>query len=49
MLSAAARLTVLDPVGRELGEISGEKRDGGIYFNMLGDLAGVQYHLVTEG
>ena len=43
-----AKLTALDPVGRRLGEIAGEKRDGGVYFNMLGDLAGVQYHLTIE-
>ncbi len=44
--ASSAKMTVLDPVGRELGEITGESRDGGIYFNMLGDLPGVQYHLV---
>ena len=43
-----ARLTVLDPVGRELGQIKGERRDDGMYFNMLGDLPGVQYRLVIE-
>ena len=43
-----ARLVVLDPVGRELGEIKGENRDNGVYFNMLGDLPGVQYRLVIE-
>ena len=44
----SARLTALNPVGHKLGEICGEKRDGGVYFNMLGDLAGVQYHLTIE-
>ena len=44
----AAKLTVLDPVGHELGEIQGEQRDGGVYFNMLGDLPGVQYHLTIK-
>ncbi len=44
----SARLVVLDPVGNELGEVRGEKRDGGVYFNMLGDLPGVQYHLTIE-
>ena len=43
-----AKLTVLDPVGRELGEVKGESRDGGVTFNMLGDLPGVQYRLVIE-
>lgn len=46
--AAGARLTALDPVGRELGEITGTKCDGGMIFNMLGDLPGVQYHLVIE-
>ena len=46
--AAKATLTVLDLVGRELGEIKGESRDGSICFNMLGDLPGVQYHLVIE-
>ncbi len=40
-----AKMTVLDPVGRELGRISGEKRDGCVYFKMLGDLPGVQYRI----
>lgn len=44
----SAKLTVLDPVGGKLGEIRGERRDGGLYFNMLGDLPGVQYHLTIE-
>ena len=44
----SARLTALDPVGRVLGELRGEKRDGFVAFNMLGDLAGVQYHLTIE-
>lgn len=43
-----AKLTVLNPVGRELGEVKGEKRDDGVYFNMFGDLPGVQYRLVIE-
>ncbi len=43
-----AKLTVLDPVGCELGEVKGESRDGGVIFNMLGDLPGVQYRLVME-
>ena len=46
--ATAAKLTVLDPVGRELGQIKGESRDGGVYFNMLGDLPGVQYRLSIE-
>ena len=46
--AGSARLTVLDPAGRELGEIRGEKRDGGVIFNMLGDLPGLQYHLTIE-
>lgn len=44
----SARLTVLDPVGRRLGEIKGEKRGDCVVFNMLGDLPGVQYHLSIE-
>ena len=43
-----ARLIALDPVGRELGEISGVEQNGGVYFKMLGDLPGVQYHLTIE-
>ena len=46
--ASAAKLAVLDPVGKVLGEIKGEQRDGGVYFNMLGDLPGVQYHLTIE-
>ena len=41
----AAKLIVLDPVGNELGEIRGESRGDGVFFHMLGDLPGVQYHL----
>lgn len=41
----SARLTALDPVGREIGEIEGEECDGNIRFVMKGDLPGVQYHL----
>lgn len=41
----SAKLIALDPVGREIGEIAGEKCDGGIRFAMKGDLPGVQYHL----
>lgn len=41
----SAKLTALDPVGREIGEIEGEKYDGGTRFAMKGDLPGVQYHL----
>lgn len=40
-----AKLTALDPVGRKIGVIPGEKYDGGIRFAMKGDLPGVQYHL----
>lgn len=46
--ASAARLSVLDPVGKVLGEIKGEQRDGFVHFNMLGDLPGVQYHLTIE-
>ncbi|MBQ6550700.1 MAG: hypothetical protein IJL78_04770 [Lachnospiraceae bacterium] len=42
----AARLTVLDPSGTPLGEVRGEQRGDSVYFNMLGDLPGVQYHLM---
>ena len=41
----SARLTALDPVGREIGEIEGEKCDDSIRFIMKGNLPGVQYHL----
>ncbi len=44
-----AKLTALDPIGRVLGEIRGERRDGGVFFAMKGELPGVQYHLVIEG
>ncbi len=44
----SAKLVVLDPIGNELGEVRGEKRDGGVFFNMLGDLPGLQYHLTIE-
>ncbi len=43
--AGSAKLTALDPVGRELGEIRGEQHDGCIVFRMVGDLPGVQYHL----
>ena len=43
-----ARLTVLDPIGHELGDVAGEKRGDSIYFHIPGDLAGIQYHLVIE-
>ena len=46
--ASSARLAVLDPVGKMLGEIKGEERDGFVHFNMLGDLPGVQYHLTIE-
>ena len=46
--ASAAKLAVLDPVGKVLGEIKGEQRDGYVHFNMLGDLPGVQYHLTIE-
>ena len=46
--ASAARLSVLDPVGKALGEIKGEQRDGFVHFNMLGDLPGLQYHLTIE-
>lgn len=44
--AAGAKLTALDPTGKELGEIYGEKRDGGVFFEMKGNLPGIQYHLV---
>ena len=47
-LDIRVKLTVLDPVGKVLGEIKGEERDGGVYFPILGDLPGVQYHLTIE-
>ena len=46
--AAAAKLTVLDPVGQELGEIRGQQCEDGVVFHMLGDLPGVQYHLTIE-
>lgn len=41
----SAKLTALDPTGREIGVIEGEKSGDGIRFAMKGDLPGVQYHL----
>ena len=44
----SAKLTALDPIGREIGEISGVKTDNGVLFEMQGDLPGVNYHLIME-
>ena len=44
--AGSAKLTALDPAGNPLGEILGEQREDGVYFNMLGDLPGIQYHLI---
>lgn len=46
--ASRAKLTALDPVGEELGEITGVEHNGFVIFNMLGDLPGVQYHLTIE-
>lgn len=43
-----AILKVLDPVGEEIGEITGEKTSGGIQFTMTGELPGIQYHLIIQ-
>ncbi len=43
----SAVLTALDPAGREIGVIKGEKSGDGIRFAMKGDLPGVQYHLTV--
>lgn len=43
-----AKLTVLDPVGREIGTIDGEKRGNQVFFTLKGDLPGVQYHLTID-
>ena len=40
-----AKLTALNPVGREIGAIDGERCGGGVRFVMKGDLPGVQYRL----
>ena len=43
-----AKLTVLDPVGREIGAIDGEKHGDQVIFTIKGDLPGVQYHLTID-
>ena len=43
-----ARLVALDPIGQEIGEISGTRTEGGILFEMKGDLPAVNYHLILE-
>ena len=43
-----AKLIALDPIGQELGEISGRQEENGIRFDIKGDLPGVQYHLIME-
>lgn len=43
-----AKLTALDPQGRVIGEIAGEKQGDVIVFNMDGRLPGVSYHLIAD-
>lgn len=43
-----AKLIALDPIGQEIGEISGVQTDKGICFEMKGNLPGVHYHLIAE-
>lgn len=43
-----AILKVLDPVGEEIGEITGKKTSGGIQFTMTGELPGIQYHMIIQ-
>ena len=43
-----AKLIALDPIGQELGEVDGEPVDGGICFDIKGEFAGVNYHLIAE-
>ena len=45
--AGSARLTALDPVGREIGEIRGTRTDGGVLFDMTGGLPAVNYHLTA--
>lgn len=42
-----ARLFALDPIGQVLGEIAGVREENGIRFDMKGDFAGVNYHLIV--
>jgi hypothetical protein len=46
--ASSAKLIALDPVGRELGEIAGEKHGDRVVFSLLGDLPGIQYHISIE-
>ena len=48
MKAKQAKLVALDPIGQELGEISGRQEENGIRFDIKGDLPGVQYHLIME-
>ena len=43
-----ASMTVLDPVGQEIGEIASRKTEDGILFDMKGDLPGLQYLITME-
>ena len=43
-----AKLIALDPVGQEIGEISGVKAEEGVLFEMKGNLPSVNYHLIVE-
>ncbi len=43
-----AKFMALDPIGQEIGEISGVKTEEGVLFEMKGNLPGVNYHLIVE-
>lgn len=43
-----AHLTVLDPIGQVLGEITGEQNGDCIVFRLDGSLPGVHYHLTMD-
>lgn len=44
-----ASLSLLDPVGRVLKTLRGEKTQGGVRFTLAGDIPSVNYHLNIEG
>lgn len=46
--AADAVLEVLNPAGEVIGEIAGEKMDGGVRFALDGELPGIQYHLIIK-
>ncbi len=46
--AGGAKMTVLSPVGQELGEIPGERRGDRIVFCLRGDKPVLHYHLILE-